>query len=88
MTGTLSRKEGGTNMSEKRYRIAGADSDLAREYSDVAKTLSIAGRNMSGLQKRRLQRKNVLLMKNVPARLKSINAISSSVKKNLSKTTV
>ena len=35
-------------MSEKRYRIAGADSDLASEYPDVAKTLSIAGRNMSG----------------------------------------
>ena len=36
-------------MSEKRYRIAGSDSDLARSYPDVAKTLSISGRNMSNI---------------------------------------
>ena len=36
-------------MSEKRYRIAGSDSELARTYPEVAKVLSMAGRNMSGL---------------------------------------
>ena len=36
-------------MSEKRYRIAGSDSNLARSYPDVAKTLSISGRNMSNI---------------------------------------